>query len=64
MKLNDLQNLSILIAAEAEAEAKAQAAKEAEAKKSSQMDAMWEARAQKAAADRKAQMRMAWYLHN
>lgn len=39
------------------------AAKEREAQIKAQMDAMWEARERKAAADRKAQMSAAWYLY-
>lgn len=64
MKLNNLKDLSILLAAQQAEEAKA-AKKAAEQEKvMAQMDAMRKAREQKLAADRKAQMRQAWYLHN
>lgn len=64
MKLNDLKELSILLATQQAEEAKA-AKKVAEQEKvQAQMDAMRKAREQKLASDRKAQMCQAWYLHN
>lgn len=45
-------------------EAAKEAVKTQQAKVQAQMDAMRKAREQKLAADRKAQMCQAWYLHN
>lgn len=64
MKLNNLRDLSIVLAAQQAEEAKAAKKAAEETKIMAQMEAMRKAREQKLAADRKAQMNHDWYLHN
>lgn len=63
MKLNNLEDLNILLEAEIKAEAKVKAIKEAENKKKEAINKVYELATKKVADDRKAQMNWLWALN-